>query len=66
MLSKKDAAFNENAKEIFLARYSALYEKAVEADDIKTAADIIQKSTKLLGLDVQKVDAKVDAVVEVD
>lgn len=55
----------ENAKEVFLARYSALYEKAVEKEDIKTAADIVQKSAKLLGLDVQKVDAKVDADIEV-
>lgn len=55
-VSQANRQFIEHSKDLFLARYDALYEKALEKDDLKTAADVTNKSVKLLGLEQEKVE----------
>lgn len=58
--------FTRYARNVFLARYEELYTQALEKDDIKLAADITQKGVKLLGLEVNKVEANVDSSITVE
>lgn len=58
-------SLQEAACQVYLARYNDLYSQAIEQEDYKLAADILAKSQKILGLESQKVDAKVDTTIEV-
>lgn len=59
-------AFVDYSRDLFLTRFDSLYEKALEKDDIKTAADITSKAVKLLGLDTQKVEVSTPQEITIE
>jgi len=47
-------------------RYEYLYERALSKGHLQTAATILEKISKLKGLDVQKIEVKSEQAVELD
>lgn len=67
LLKRTDDAdtYKEAAQRLYIARYTELYNEAVDKGDYRLAADILAKSAKILGLEVQKVEADVNSTIEV-
>lgn len=61
--SEKDL---DKLKQKYIEQYEDLYLKCIESKDRKTAATILNYICKLQGLDINKIEAKIDTTFQIE
>lgn len=60
-LKKNQEPFTSSIRQVIADRYEVLWNKALEKNDLKTAATILKQQSDLFGLNVQKQELDVTA-----
>lgn len=60
-LKKNQEPFTTEIKAVIADRYEILWDKAIEKNDLKTAAVVLKQESDLFGLNVQKQEVDVSA-----